>query len=228
MRFKEYSKSQLESMANELNNDFDPERLQMAKPIDVYDVVSFVGAEIDWKNLSLDGSILGATIFTDGKLLVFEEEAGIFKEKIIEVEAGTIIIDSRVENDANKGRKNFTVMHEVFHFLYHKKSFARRNGGVKKVLETQILRSYEEMKSGMTGLEILEWQANYMAASFLIPRLALINEINLIKSNAIADVKNIVPLSLGEESTRKLAEKFSVSRQTMVYRLLGLGIIQNR
>ena len=225
MRFKKYSKSQLESMADELNKGFDPERLQMAKPVDVYDVVSFVGADTDWKNLSLDGSILGATIFTDGKLLVFEDEDGVFKEKIIEVEAGTIIIDSRVEDDDNKGRRNFTVMHEVFHFLYHKRSFARRNGGVKKVLETQIPRSYDEMKNGMTGLEILEWQANYMAASFLIPRLALIKEVNRIKPNAIADLKNIVLLNLGEESTRKLAKKFSVSHKTMVYRLIGLEMI---
>lgn len=223
MRYKEYSKSQLEELADKLNRDFDCVRLEKAKPIDVYDVVDFVGAEIDWKNISIDGSILGATIFADGIMPVFEKENDNWIERYIEVSAGTIIIDSKVEDDVNKGRRNFTVMHEVFHFLHHKKSFTNKNGGLKKVLETEIFRCYEEKKKGMTALEILEWQANYMAAAFLVPKSALINELNIKK---VAEAGNINPVKLDKKAIRDLATKFSVSIETMVYRLRGLKIIE--
>ena len=49
MRYKEYSKTQLEAHANLLNNEFDEERLKKAKPIDVYDVLDFIKADVDWK-----------------------------------------------------------------------------------------------------------------------------------------------------------------------------------
>lgn len=223
MQYTEYSKSQLEEFADKLNKNFDSERLKKAKPIDVYDVVDFVRADIDWKNISTDGSILGATIFGDGIMPVFEKKNDDWIKKYIKVSAGTIIIDSKVEEDANKGRRNFTVMHEVFHFLYHKKSFTHTSVGLKSLLETEIFRDYEEKKKGMTVLEILEWQANYMAAAFLIPKSALMNELNIKEEVETRDIGN---LKLDKEEIRDLATKFSVSCKTMSYRLKGLKIIE--
>lgn len=226
MRYNDYSKTQLEANANKLNLEFDEERLEMAKPIDVYDVLEFVGADVDWKYLSKDKSVLGATVFCDGLMPIFEKEDGGFIEKTIQVNAGTIIIDIDVDEGSNVGRKNFTVMHELFHFKYHKKSFIKRNGGLKKVLETDIFRSYEEKKKGMTALEILEWQANYMAAAFLIPKNALVNEINNLFPNSIVDSENIKPMILRKSTIEKLAIKFSVSYQPMIYRMQSLNILR--
>lgn len=226
MRYKVYSKTQLEANANELNGRFDKERLEKAKPIDVYDVLEFIGADVDWKYLSNDQSVLGATVFCDGILPVFEKENDKFVAKNIYVNAGTIIIDIGLDESSNVGRKNFTVMHEVFHFLYHKKSFTKRNGGLKKVLETDIFRSYEEKKKGMTAIEILEWQANYMAAAFLIPKNALVNEINNLLLGSIVDSDNIRPMILRKSTIEKLADKFSVSYQAMIYRMQSLNILR--
>lgn len=225
MRYKEYSKSQLEDLANDLNISFDIDRLKKAKPIDVYDVVEFVGADIDWKYLSVDGSVLGATVFCDGLFPVFEKQDGEFVPKIIFVNKGTIIVDIRVDEGDNIGRKNFTVMHEVFHFLHHKKSFTKRNGGLKKILETEVFRSYEEKKKGMTAIEILEWQANYMAAAFLVPKSALINEIKTVSDISI-DIDNTNIISLKDIEIKELTKRFSVSHQTMIYRLQSLGILR--
>lgn len=225
MRYKEYSKSQLEELANELNRRFDIERLEIAKPIDVYDVVEFVGADIDWKYLSIDESVLGVTVFCDGSFPVFEKQDGVFVSKVIFVNEGTIIVDIRVDGGDNIGRKNFTVMHEVFHYLHHKKSFTKKNGGLKKILETEVFRSYEEKKQGMTAIEILEWQANYMAAAFLVPKSALVNEIkSIIKIST--DIDNINSILLKDFEIKELANRFSVSYQTMIYRLQSLEILR--
>lgn len=132
MRYKEYSKTQLESNANELNDRFDKERLEKAKPIDVYDVLEFIDADVDWKYLSKDQSVLGATVFCDGMLPVFEKENGIFEEKNIFVNAGTIIIDIGLDESSNVGRKNFTVMHEVFHFFVSQEKFYKEKWWFEK------------------------------------------------------------------------------------------------
>ena len=221
MRYKEYSKTQLEAHANLLNNEFDEERLKKAKPIDVYDVLDFIKADVDWKYLSTDQSILGATIFCDGILPVFEKLDTNFDKRYIKVNAGTIIIDCDIEESPNVGRKNFTVMYEAFHFLYHKSSFLKRNGGLKNVLNTEVFRPYEEKKRGMTAMEILEWQANYMAAAFLIPQKALLNEIHTIYPQMMDEVGRI-PFHVQEKEIKELSELFSVSRQTMNYRIKSL------
>ena len=39
------------------------------------------------------------------------------------VEKGTILIDATLTESDNRGRENFTVMHEVFHQRMHKKCF---------------------------------------------------------------------------------------------------------
>lgn len=225
MRYKKYSKSQLEELANDLNRSFDIERLEKAKFIDVYDVVEFVGADIDWKYLSKDESVLGATVFCDGLFPVFEKKDGDFVSNLIAVKEGTIIVDIRVDECTNIGRKNFTVMHEVFHYLHHKKSFIKKNGGLKKILEAEVFRSYEEKKKGMTAIEILEWQANYMAAAFLVPKTALINEIKNI--SGISDINDdINSISLDDLEIKELSKRFFVSYKTMLYRLQSLEILR--
>ena len=53
-----YSPSQLESKANELLVQFDPERLVKAKPIDVYAVIEkCLDVPYDWKYITPDQSI---------------------------------------------------------------------------------------------------------------------------------------------------------------------------
>lgn len=81
----------------------------------------------------MDESVLGATVFCDGVFPVFEKYDGEFVPEVIFVNKGTIIVDIRVDEGDNIGCKNFTVMHEVFHYLHHKKSLAKKNGGLKKI-----------------------------------------------------------------------------------------------
>ena len=55
-----YSARQLESEAEKLLFQFDPERLKKPKSIDVYAVIEkCLGVEYDWKYITPDQSILG-------------------------------------------------------------------------------------------------------------------------------------------------------------------------
>ncbi len=65
MRYYDFSVNQLEDKATELLIEFDKERLEKTKPLDVYEVIEkCLGVPYDWKYLTPDQSVLGATAFT--------------------------------------------------------------------------------------------------------------------------------------------------------------------
>ena len=72
-----YSAHQLENEAEKLLTQFDPERLRKPKPIDVYAVIEkCLGVDYDWKYITPDQSILGATAFNAGYVWVWPEPCG--------------------------------------------------------------------------------------------------------------------------------------------------------
>ena len=74
MRYYDYSLEQLEDKAKELLIKFDEERLTKVKPIDVYAVIEkCLDVPYDWKYLTPDQSVLGATAFSDGYFWAWPE-----------------------------------------------------------------------------------------------------------------------------------------------------------
>ena len=126
-----YSAHQLEYEAEKLLTQFDPERLKKPKPIDVYAVIEkCLDVEYDWKYITPDQSILGATAFNAGYIWVWPEPCyreGMRPEKAY-LSKGCILIDATLTEGENRGRENFTVMHEVFHQVIHQKCFRRETG----------------------------------------------------------------------------------------------------
>lgn len=74
MRYYDFSIKQLEDKATELLIEFDKERLEKTKPLDVYEVIEkCLGVPYDWKYLTPDQSVLGATAFSDGYFWAWPE-----------------------------------------------------------------------------------------------------------------------------------------------------------
>ena len=92
-----YSARQLESEAEKLLFRFDPERLKKPKSIDVYAVIEkCLGVEYDWKYITPDQSILGATAFNAGYIWVWPEPCyreGMLPSKVY-LPKGCILIDA--------------------------------------------------------------------------------------------------------------------------------------
>lgn len=224
MRYYDLSTEQLEEKAVELLLEFDEERLYKTKPIDVYAVIEkCLDVPYDWKYLSPDQSILGATAFSSGLLWVWpksEYSAGLLPYQI-EVETGTIIIDATLTEQDNRGRENFTVMHEVFHQKLHKDYFLTIPEGVhmtkRKTIDGRV--RYENYE-----LTIIETQANACAAAFLMPA-------SLIRSTYehIYWASGIRRYNYGfvyNTVIKEMAEIFSVSKEAMKIRLQTLGLIE--
>lgn len=223
MIYYNYSKNQLEEKAEDLLREFDAERLVKVKPIDVYAVIEkCLGVPYDWKYLTPDQSILGMTAFKSGYAWVWPKpyyEEGMLPSKAY-FEAGTIVIDSTLTESDNRGSENFTVMHEVFHQVLHKRIFAHSNPDYTHTTTRDAL--YRKRKP-MTPLERCEFQANTCAAVFLMPR-------DLV-TKTLADLWNKpkmlkVSNPFHESVINEMAKRFSVSRTAMKYRLLSLGLAE--
>ncbi len=214
-----YSPAQLEDKANELLRQFDAERLTMAKPIDVYAVIEqCLDVPYDWKYITPDQSIWGMTFFKPGYQWVWPEPRfidGMRPEKAF-FEQGTILIDSFLTELPDRGPENFTVMHEVFHQVLHKRCFAHASGDYKHETRRENL-NLRTGKKYLSSLEICEYQANFCAACFLMPRVpvtAMFHRLTSSEQNCFVN----------ESVVAEMAAAFSVSKSAMRIRLQSLGL----
>lgn len=220
-----YSAKQLEEKANELLHEFDPERLEKPKPIDVYAVIEkCLDVPYDWKYITPDQSVWGLTVFKSGYLWVWPKpyyRSGMMPEKRY-FEAGTIVIDSYLTELPQRGPENFTVMHEVFHQVLHKRCFAHRNPDYTHSTTRSAL-SLSQGKSYRSSLEINESQANYCAACFLMPRKPVREVFNKLHGSSRVLDADDPGLSV---IVKTMAAEFSVSKAAMKIRLQSLGLVK--
>ncbi len=148
MRYYDYSPSQLEEKANELVCKMDIARLTSPKKVDVYDVVDYIDCTPDWKYITPKKKVMGMTAFNNGTMYFWPAsyyETGMIPEKTF-VEKGTIVIDQSIIDDCNIGKENFTVMHECFHWILHRKCFVKRTDGFLRCVEIRHLGVFQKRK----------------------------------------------------------------------------------
>lgn len=226
MLYYDYSAKQLERKATELLLEFDAERLEKVKPIDVYAVIEkCLDVPYDWKYLTPDQSVLGATAFNEGLIWVWPENEyydGLTPYQIF-VEKGTILIEQTLTEQDNRGRENFTVMHEVFHQVLHKKCF--RDEGKNYIHQTYSRTIDGSIRSTCKALKTIEYQANACAASFLMPAELTQNEYMRRYSKIMKYKGSQFEYLYFDDMIKEMSLDFSVSKQAMYYRLENLGLI---
>lgn len=230
-----YSKGDLEQKASELIRLYNPERFLVPKPIDVYDVIDkILGVPYELVYLSPDQSILGLTAFEDIDWFCWPfpwcpDDLSEHMESNCLTDAekkylpmhrhfskGTILIEKTLtEAGANIGRHNFTVMHEVFHQVLHKKCFVHFNPNEPHYSTKETFES-DGHKKLETDIDFIEFQANYCAASFLMPRTAI---------EFYCTAHGVIFTDCTDQNIRELANAFSVSKEAMRYRLRELKLI---
>lgn len=223
MIYHKYSQTQLEVKAEELLRNFDKERLVKTKPIDVYAVIeNCLDVPYDWKYLTPDQSVLGMTAYNAGYIWVWDKpyyKDGMRPYQLV-LEKGTIVIDSTLTEGNNRGRENFTVMHEIFHQVLHKPCFRREPPDY--IHETTDV-AVNGKKKLVTALDIIEYQANTRAAAFLMPRDLTTSVFKKMYSGS-ERMYSIQPLA--KRIISDMAEEFNVSNTAMKYRLQNLSFIK--
>jgi len=226
MLYYNLSPKQLEEKAYEIVAQYDKERLTMPKRIeDIYSIIEDVlDVPYGWQYITPDQSILGITAFNPGYIWVWPEPKyydGMMPYQV-EVEKGEIVIDATLTENENRGRENFTVMHEMFHQILHKKSFRSMPVNYAHA-STNVALARNGHKKLVTAIDIIEYQANFCAASFLMPREAVL----VAYSQYFDRLKHHKFKSLYLNTVIDcMADEFSVSFTAMKYRMAYLSLIR--
>lgn len=222
-----YSAEQLEARSVDVLRAYDPELLLKPKTLDVYAVIEkILDVPYDWKYLTPNQSVLGATAFNSGYMYVWPEP--IYRDGMLpyrlSVERGTILIDSTLTERNNRGRENFTVIHEVFHQILHEQYFSNMPPDYAHYSKNNQYENNGHKKL-VTDLDFIEYQANFSAACFLMPRdLIDITFRKRFSREVYSKWKSIYIDNL----VRDMAPEFNVSETSLKYRLEHLNILKKK
>jgi hypothetical protein len=228
--YLDLSTTQITKFADDALRDFDEERLKFPKQLDAFDFTEIhLGLTAEPQRLTPNLSIYGLMAFNDGHWWVWpnedEQESGIEMPRKHDINKGTFLIDDRIADPtANVGWRNFSVLHEGFHWIIHPKVFSRQEVVYQRHCDKRNMRLYKR-KSSMTGIEVTEWQANVATAYFLMPPDAVkfgFCEVFKIERNRMLPVQYS---PLDECNLEKLADLFSASKKAVSIRLEELGLM---
>jgi len=112
-----------------------------------------------------------------------------------------------VNANHHPNRQNFTIAHELGHFLLHEGDEVHVDRGFQIKLRTEF---------SSKGVDIEERESNLFAAEILMPA-------SFLKS----DLKKVHALRLDvDDAVEELARNYSVSTQAMLFRLANLGYVK--
>lgn len=139
----------------------------------------------------------------------------------------TIYLDRSLEY--GDPRYNFTLAHEIAHFVMHKKvSLSLSNSAISDSKRTLIL---DHVQSD-NPREWLEWQANKFASSLLLPRKTLPaavediqKKLGLSRPGTIYLDRQPVNISLYNSIINSLVKLFETSKTSIKLRLKELGLL---
>jgi hypothetical protein len=122
------STKDMDMIAELLVNDYNPSILKEPQPINFEHFIEYyLGADLQYQDITSDESILGITSFDDGVATVYDLDEG--REKNIKVKEGTIIIDNHLLSADKEGRLRFTALHEGGgHWWCHKDLYTKNKG----------------------------------------------------------------------------------------------------
>ena len=231
IKYPYYSKEDLEKRALEILCEYNYELLKIPQPIPIENIIeNHYNLILDYQNLSLDGNILGLTTFETGYIKVYDKNAQ--KAYPLEVRSGTILIDNSIAEDQKQnGRFRFTCAHEVSHWDLHKNIYFNRNAyreeiNAVKCLKRDVEKSFSNNKK-KTPKEWLEWQADFLGASILMPLPTVKEYYKIQYENIVSKIKKDdadYPFAINAV-IKAVADFFDVSERAMSIRLKSLGLI---
>lgn len=228
---KYYTRSQLEEMADDINRNFFPERLEKVTVLDEYALLENLGLEVEWDYISPNEDILGLIFFENGSWYVWDD-LDIKKKKVRKkyYQKGTVVINQILldsETDKNRNRERFVANHESMHWVKDKPFFSTRNNGILQICNEKTTNS-TYWSNQMSGEEIVERQTNYLNAAVLMPKDITINTFFKLARFKNIPTEPIDYMSYMTKHVAKLAKMFGLNFRPVLYRLYDLNILKRK
>ncbi len=195
-------------------------------PLPVDEILREAGITVKEVSLSRNLDVFGCCLLLDGEVDIYDHETGSIQSEFYP--AGTVLIDPKSEAVYGEGAKRNTLIHEALHWEKDKAFFAIM--AVKNAEETEkiypimcrqsetFFEPPEGKKTKENEVKWLEWQAHRLAPRVLMPKDSFTKKANDI----IEHQKN--NLQSCDFLIEELSEFFVVSRESVKYRLLEVGL----
>lgn len=192
-------------LANYLRQlDKTPERID---PIDFSE--RMLGLRFKATDLLLGKNILGLTSPEDIEISVPCDNG---QAQVLVLDGKTAYIDRQLMDICNRGRLNFTMMHEAAHHLLGIYFPKERQPIMCREAETQMF-------------DRMEWQANVMASCLLMPRELVRKTMQEFGLGKKSRQVNKIYLASDYSKLLRMAEKLGVSKTALSIRLNQLGLM---
>jgi hypothetical protein len=219
-----WTPERLEKKAISILSEYkDGELLKAPAAMNVDDFAEYYcNATIDFANLSQDGKTLGSTCFSDGKLMVWDDDRKYTFP--IDVKTGYIFVDNSLMKSEMEERIRFTIIHECSHYLIHKHFYYIKPGTVMPKIECTIyhVEKWSQI-SPMSDYDIREWQANRLGAALIMPSIT----VKMQLSTLLRTECNIFRCSnyISDTLIQRMASVYRVSKSAMRNRLRDLNLL---
>lgn len=220
------SRAEIDQIGENLVADFNPEALREPTEIDIDRFITrYLGMEQDFQYLSHCGLYLGMTVFNNSdRVTVFNADK--WQAEYISVKAGTVIIDNSLLADNQEHRYRFTVGHEAAHKILHTDYFAHRakqNPSALDIIPMVQCRADTAKRLGnpsrkKSDADWMEWQANCLSSSILMPRSMVIKAARRARQNSCSV----------NAALEAVIQTFNVSSDAAYYRLQELNLVPQR
>lgn len=225
------SRKEIDVIGQNIVGDFMPEALKSPQEIDI-DLLAqdYLGMDQDFQYLSHCGVYLGMTVFNDtDKVPVYDPQNNC--ADYISAKAHTVIIDKTLLEENQEHRYRFTMGHEAGHEFLHKEYFAYDPDQITlfdltgespaPMVQCRVDTKKMDCRTSKrwTDRDWMEWQANALSSSMLMPESMVRMVIEDIKIRAIQG--DILHYAFVEE----VSSVFNVSFEAAAIRLKQLGYI---
>ena len=227
------SRKEIDAIGQNIVGDFMPEALKSPQEIDI-DLLAqdYLEMDQDFQYLSHCGVYLGMTVFNDtDKVPVYDPQNNC--ADYISAKAHTVIIDKTLLADNQEHRYRFTMGHEASHEFLHKEYFVYDPSQltifdfigetpapmVQCRVDTKKLDARQ--RKTWNDRDWMEWQANALSSSMLMPESMVRVVIEDIKTRAIQ--RDLLHYAFVEE----VSSVFNVSFEAATIRLKQLGYISS-
>lgn len=215
--------TEIDLIAEALVYDFCPEVLSDPKPVDVDAFCeSYMKLHLDYQYLSNNGVYLGMTVFDDtDKVVVYDPV--LRRAEYTSVKAGTVIIDNTLLETNQEHRYRFTMGHEAAgHAVLHKPYFDQiKNRKEAPMIQCRMDSNKKKDPRAYTDIDWMEWQADKMSSSFLMPKTSVQKVAERIKEEMKGNWGYYVSFCLVQE----VSKVFNVSQVAAILRLKTLELI---
>jgi len=223
------SRYDIENIAAKVLNEQFPMNLEKPIPLNTEALFDNLGLIVKHRYLGIpEHEILGVTIMGDLEELVgcnSRMEPVVFEETF-----GTVLINIQLCNARNRARRRYTEAHEASHWLLHRPYFDRlpQDKGSRHI----VCRSVENYRlKRRTITDWLEWQADSLAASLLMPRDIFFRYVqSAIRSAGIPKGYLVegqgIDRNVFREIIDPISKQFSVSHRAAQIRMVHLNLIK--